>query len=1214
MYLGREFRAIFVSTAEATDDNGFCKNSTKSMTNPFVFNTVITRAQSLVVCVGNPYFLYRLEDKMKTGKGCWSAYIKNCLDYETFVCPNLNFGQKEKEDLQSTFRSDEMHVKQMNPGDIIIKGYLNSLAKFDLHKRALRFSKQLGDLHWIDCDNVESEDEENEHLSESQLDPYFKCVIDFQSRYHALARPIENPNAFIHINGQRNLRGAFHESTVLVELVVSPKQHHVQKQGQEKMFGRVVKLLSTENSTFLCEVDNHNFCRFYPTNKKDPIFFNLPTLSRVENGVTVFDPQSLNDVPRVLQVFPPQIVKKKIFVVQFLCWDPVKYKFPVGAVIDSIPKGYTFSAGEKLLRTQYKFNFENNVNFKPIVAVKQSKSDEAFTIVQKSGEIVENAFSVRASNKDIYYIDFYVINVAGYIKDEKLHESLKKRGVSAFVKTDKLNNWKLYSMFPNFLLRDLNFVLNEPRSCFKVSCLAEMRDGNVIYKPLDNPIKEVVCISTETFTLHEVESQIDSKEEFRMLFNIAQCLQFKRLGYQEAAYNCVFDIFETPRVQLILKEFASWANNMVANELAMSSLALFPLYCKLPPNSEEKQLVCSDHGNALQTSIHNKYYLPNNGYKPLPEVMINNKALPIFLKALKDDDIMKYLAMISYDNFFPQLHVASHKFRSIKRMKEFKSYTDEDDVKINFKVSHDSESYTTMFTSPLTSYFDIVVQDMLSAALNHKPSKYDKNELDSICGKANKDFKRKVDFEENVFHLQLGVTLKAFNHRVIGYINNIDNKNHVVLSFPSHELKSLSEHQSSFNIAHLFAVKVSDHSKPASTVSTTMYKWKVKVASFEGPPSIFTSKKVFLSEKERLKDSDSLLDITVFTASGKDQTSDYYIELDKTQILGSVESSAVTVSQNEWQKLTNVISNPTKESCKNAIKVLSAHDTHYSLKENFKQLAEQIVCWTGTIQRKLQQKYDALFTWFGAAQDTAIVYPKIQQIEIAPFLKICIHHNSEPEKCFANVSLVNASRDTYSDIDEYIELWGQVVIAENAVSSVKTKDILLLENVYLQWPELEYCCDTYVGDHYRIPKNEHIIMKPPLDFNRSNIELFDLQRGDLLCVQYEIADTKLDINVGFVFHMIVDKVEKISSDDSAITEHASTDVNSDEDFDHAEEIDGYYRNPEVEKTTHYLLTFSQSIEKISEKFKSVLQNKPRCQIQILHISPPQRYSNNAFCT
>ena len=766
-------------------------------------------------------------------------------------------------------------------------------------------------------------------------------------------------------------------------------------------------------------------------------------------------------------------------------------------------------------------------------------------------------------------------------------------------------------MFPNSLLKNLNFILNEPRSCFKVSCLAKIRDGSITYGPLENPITEVVSVSTVTFTLCEVENHIESKEEFKILFHMARCLQYKRLGYQEAAYNCIFDISETPCVQLILKEFPLWANNLAANKLAGSSLALFPLYCKLPPNSEEKQLVYRDHGDALQTSVHNKYYLPKNGYKPLPKVMINIKALPVFLEALNDKDVSKYLTMLAYDNIFPQLYVASHKFRSIKRTKEYKSCTDEDDIEINFEISHDSECYTTMFTSPLTSYFDIVVQDMLSSAVNLQPSKYNKKELDLICNKANKDLKRKTDFEENVFDLQLGVTLKAFNHRVIGYIDKIDNKNRLALSFPSHELKNLSEYQSSFNVAHLFAFK---DSIPASKVPTSLYKWKVKVASFIGPPSIFTSPNIFLSEKEILKNSDALLDITVFMASNKEAASHYYIELNKKQIVGSIEPSAVTVSQKEWQNLTNVMYNPTEEHCKHAVDVLSSNYIKYPQKVNFKEQAQQTVCWSGTVKRKLQQKYDPLFAWLGAAQDTAIIYPKIQQIEIAPFLKICIQHNSEPEKCFANVSLVNASKDFYSNIDEYIELWGEVVIAENAVSSVKTKDILLLENVELQWPKLEHHCDSYAGDHYKVPKNEYVVMKPPVDFNRSNIELFDLQRGDLLCVQYEVADATLNISMGFVFHMIVDKVELISSDSP---ETGRMELEYNEDYDYTEEDDEYFADDMVAENemtkTKYLLKFSQSGGKISDKFRSILLQKefPKCQVQILHISPPQRYNNTS---
>ena len=1182
------------------------------MTDPFVFNTVVTRAQSLVVCVGNPYFLCHLEDKIKPGNKCWSTYINCCLDCETLTFVKCNFGQMEKEKLQNVlYRNSGRHLlkQEVNAGDKIIKGYLNSLAQFEVHKKVLRFSKSWGDIQWINHDSGgdNDEDEQASTFSDSHSDSHIKCVIDIQSRYQALARSVNNPDLVIHINGQRNLRGAFHESTVLVELMNNYSQP--QKQNEEKLYnGKVVELISLSNPTFLCEADHRNFHRLYPINKKDPAFFNLPTLSKVENGVAVFDPQSLKNVPRVVQVFPPQLARKRIFVVQYLHWNHCKFPYPVGIVIDSISKGYTYSAGEKLLCAQYKFDFaEVDSNYKPVKPVHPHKSDEIFAILEKSGEILENAFSVKARDKDAYIISYYVVNITGCIEDEKLTELLKQRGVSAFVKTDKLNKWKLHSMFPLSLLRNLNFELNKPCSCFRVSCLAEIKEGSITYKPLETSIEEVFGVLTKTYTLQEMENQLEAQLEFTLLFHVARCLQWKRLGYNEATYNCIFDILETPRAQLVLKEFSSWANNLVAIKLADSSLPSFPLQCKLPLNPEEKKSVCKDHGNALQTSLHNKYFLPNNGYKPLPNVTIYDKALPLLLEALKDQNVFKYLAMLAYDNFFPQLHVAAHKFRSITKAREFVLCSDTDEV--NFTASHDSVCYTTTFTSPLTSYFDIVIQNMLSAALNLLPSKYSKSELDFICGKANKDLKRKSDFVENMFNLQLGVTLKAFNHRIVGYIEKIDNKNRLTLSFPSHELKNLSKHQSSFNIAHLLAFKSSRGVQLSSKSSTSLYEWNVKVASFNGPPSIFDSPTIFLS---RVENADATIDITVFMASGDEEKSHFYIELDKKQLVGSVESSTVSVTRQEWQDLTKVMSASPEDldkQCETAIKILSSHCKEHSQRQKFQQIAKQTVCWSGTVRRKIQQKYDPLHAWFGAAQDTALIYPKIQQIEIAPFLKVCVQHNSEPEKCFANISLVKASKESYKDIDEYMELWGQLIIAENAISSVRTRDILILENVYLQWPELEYCCDSYAGDYYRVPKDEFVIMKAPLDFNKSNIELFDLQRGDLLCVQYEVPDEKLEISMGFVFHMFVDKV---LVNDVVAKGSISTKSGSNEDDDHDSECESLLSEDNSKSVEHekvYHLSFSQSIEKISEKFQHIIANKPgiSCKVQILHISPPQRY-------
>ena len=1188
---------MFVSTNEATDSQGYSKNPTKSMCDPFVFNTVITRAKSLFVCVGNPYFICQLEEKMKTGKRCWATYIQCCLDCETFSSLNTSFGQSEKEALQNALHiSQNFSAEQTSSGDNIVRDYLSSLAKFEKHKKALEFSKTWGD---IQCDDQSKSDDCEDGST------YIKCIIYFESHHHAMAREVENHQRIIYVNGQNNLRGAFHESVVLIEKISSKYL---------KEFGRVVQLISLDNSLFYCEVDSKNSSRFHPINKKDPIFCNLPLLSNTANGVAVFD---LLEVPRISKVFPPEIARKRIFVLQYLCWDH-KHPFPIGVAIDSIPKGYTFSSGEKLLRVQYNFDFfVPECSFKPTKQARQCKPEYMFAITRKIGGVIENAFSVQTVHEgdaDVYYISFYVINVVKSIEDEELLESIEKRGVSACVKTDKLHQWKFYSMFPTEVLNDLKFVLNEPRHCFSVSCQAEVHNGEVNYKPLNNPIKEVTCVLTKEYTAEDIERLIEYQTAFKdqiefqdisVLFYVAQCLQYKRLGNCEVA---LLDNTDTPCTQFILKEFSLWANRLVAIQLANSSYCSYPLYRKFPLSQDTKKVICNEDGMALQTSVHNKYFLPKNGFKVLQNVIINGQVSSLLLEALKDNNIYKYHSLLAYDNCFPQFHVAAQKFRNVKQVKEFVACAKEDDVDFS-NFSHEAVVYTTMFTSPLTSFFDVVAQDMLSSSLNSQPSKYDRSKLHLMCEKANRDFRQKLEFEEKVFNLQLGVTLKAFNHRIVGYVEQLDDKNMLKLSFPSYELQNLTKHQSSFNVAHLLAGKKSDSLAHSSTSS---YEWKVKVASFVGPSSIFSCPhSVILNNAQ---DTNSTMDFILFMAnfSNEGKESHYNIELEKKQLFGSMEPSTVTVSQEEWRQLTSVNLDTTDSEATwhNAVKILSHRNKRSVQKQEFKQEASQTVFWSGTIKRKVQRKYDMLHVWFGAARDTALIYPKIQQVEIAPFLKVCIHHNSEPERCFTDASLVTASKDHYTDIDEYVKLWGQVVIAEIAINSVNTRDVLLLENVYLQWPTLEYCCDSYIGDYYKIPKDDYVIMKPPLDFNRFSIELFDLRKGDLLCVQYEVTDRRLDLQMGFVFHMIVHKIEKVSmtkNDSSGICDES--DFESDSNDNETESIvsDKILPMQHEQVELKYFLKFSEGAAKISEAFRNVLKTcNPSCLVQILHIQPPHR--------
>ena len=82
-YLGREFQALFLGTVEQTDCNGMTCNPTKSICNPFVFNTAITRAQSLVVSVGNPFVLLKMERHSENK--CWTRYLQFCAMHDTLT-------------------------------------------------------------------------------------------------------------------------------------------------------------------------------------------------------------------------------------------------------------------------------------------------------------------------------------------------------------------------------------------------------------------------------------------------------------------------------------------------------------------------------------------------------------------------------------------------------------------------------------------------------------------------------------------------------------------------------------------------------------------------------------------------------------------------------------------------------------------------------------------------------------------------------------------------------------------------------------------------------------------------------------------------------------------------------------------------------------------------------------------------------------------------
>ena len=125
---GQEFRALFISTSEPTTPEGETRDPTKSISDPAVFITAITRARSLIVAVGNPFMLLRREQHMVKKYGdrghCWSLFLKACIDHGT-----LSVYQGESDDTPATVKRLKKMVYQ-RVSHLNLPGPLEDYSKF----------------------------------------------------------------------------------------------------------------------------------------------------------------------------------------------------------------------------------------------------------------------------------------------------------------------------------------------------------------------------------------------------------------------------------------------------------------------------------------------------------------------------------------------------------------------------------------------------------------------------------------------------------------------------------------------------------------------------------------------------------------------------------------------------------------------------------------------------------------------------------------------------------------------------------------------------------------------------------------------------------------------------------------------------------------------------------------------------------------------------
>ena len=1256
-YIGREFRAIFIGTSEVTSDKCATLNPTKSICDRYVFNTAITRAQSLVVSVGNPFVLLRMEQHMKDKYGdggkCWSEYIRRCLECKTFYPPPLVGHNLSKLDharellYEKVFSNipqeilptvDNYQSNSDLPGDSILSAYKKQFENIPECKQTKLTLCRIGkDLTW----NLKKEDTQESpeitpemDVSDTKFIETYKCQLSIKHYRKVEAIPLDHTKKVVKIGGVGNRKGAFDGD--IVEVGIFPKN------PEGKCYGRVIRVIEGVHSRrFVCTVYHKNSTLFCPIDKKNPLICNLPRLSRDllkrpwqnrsainvdlrSTDVVIFDSKSVSlegrHLPQIRSVIPLAVAQKMLFVVQFLLWNP-KYRFPLGIVIDALPKGLTFFDGERLLKAYHSIEYNDSVQSEPSVAADHHQEpssfplyDRAFTIDPVNAINLDDAVSLKLlglmDEAVRYELAVHIVHAAKHISGGSIEDrKARDLGTSVYAGAEG----KTMHMLPAHVRSQLS--LNPTCTRDVLSVVAVVSVGNnddmitldkvktmqaqvkscmkLSYKVAQN-IMENQHLQDHAHAIKEFDAtdgQPTLVETLQLLYKIALKMRQERL--RSLAAYC-YEVEESEerscwQTHMMIEELMIWANSVMANQIYDSFKDAALVRRQGAPNSEELAAVIGEHSLVMGHSLHLQQHLP----QVLPSVpfIVPLHTVKEIVQALKSGKVALLVNLLTSNHYYPQLAVTHAQLRSLQQPAEYCCTSSKEDKSFYRHYSLNLDAYTH-FTSPMRRYLDIQVQRMVTAIHENSTSyetQFQTSSHQKLCQQLNAKAKNAKQFEKKMKCLSLAQRYTSSSEVHDAFIASVS-KGRVELCFPNLEMKTLHFSDKSFHIKHLGSLGKFNDDLQLDETSRNCQAWKIKMTSFENPGFIFETPEILhfrrikaenkassngkvvglksteqsYNSEEDLITSDSETSITFEVALPED-SSNANNRLKIVQYNATTIPSVVKFKPAEWLKALEFARNPTTEGME-ALKDIFHLPPCVSSGLKMEQNDCSFVVYHLT---RSIATYDTMKVWMTYSNREAILSPKLQLLELAPKVHICLEHNSHPAECFSDQILRNASRKFYNNIQEYVQLWEKVLLAEGSEKSVKEGQPVIIHDVTLKWPKLILPSNCMDEIYYEPQGN--IVMELPAKFQEENSEFFRVRVGDMICARY---GTDPHSETRAVFHMVVSAVpttEKMSESDE---------------------------NPTVQ-----MKFIGKQNSRVSEKMKCMLESgSAKCEIQLVTMS------------
>ena len=1130
---GEEFAAVFLSTIEPTDEYGDPYDPVRSISNELVFNTIMTRARSLIYCVGNPFVLCELGSKYQVN--CWSAYLQRCVQCETlrYALPSGSVNGTELE-----FAAEEIQQRVFphsvideattisltsEAADKIIDQYIETLKRRREYKRSCKLvCTPQGDVDWRGEEETSMEDD------------VILCRLEFKFFHQAKAVPLDPSQPETVIKGKDKLKGSLQGDTVRVDI----------KRRCVVFDNKTVEAIKRTHfgTSFLCRVSEFNCIQFYPLDKCYPKFANLPTITREEKkGVVCFDPSSIDNTPRVCNVIPHEVALKMAFVVKFLGWEK-RFGYPLGIIVGALPSR---SRHDREILLKMRYDIPLSITEFPVErkkceghAMSQNNFKQAITIDPEGSKDHDDALTCtfkHKGNKKIYSVGVHITSLNSIVnKGDRVDKQAQQRGCTVYNAPDSISS----PLFPASVLSLASISPAKPVECFTVLTNFTVVDAGLKSESIELgevSISENIVTSCAELTYTEAQlilfgdktsypKELSEKvrsynansptltlnQMTKCLWQFAWFLRKKRLGDAALAYTVrENDTLLHLEAHYLVEELMIWANMHVAKKLRKYFKNQTILRSQKPPDRKELEKFCKNFQTVLPLSAACKPLMNKSPTTVNPLMMLKSKH-SMLREHLKNRKLQEVMHCVQVEHFHPQLAALQSVLRSIQSSAQYCVLQPNDKDGGGHSDLHCPQY--THFTSPLRRYIDVIIQRQLHAALGKKNNVYRTNELNAACVTTGRKLKDAKKYEKDISSSKPVNSLKNSQSECDCIITQVDPKKGVIsLCFTDIELH-LGPKGNELTIQQLHR----NHSKVRGTETSMPYTWKVKLCSLNGTPASFLEP----AEVEVSSTSDENGHLTFFIP-------DEFDCLMKRPVNVKVKSKIERVPSKTWLKLQECAMDGEASLKANSIALL--HNIASTDKETCSPIPHK--AWRSSLcvytLNKVLKPFDVMKVQLCATQGKHMIEePAIQLLEVGPGIRICVHHNKDAEKCFVGRLTRNASKDVYDSLTDYVRSWEPLVLSEAAYASVKESEFLLIRDVQMIWPDFQLSTSSAGISYYKIadstnPDKCGVRVILPKEFMQYSFRFFKISKGDLVCIRLSSNDSATKC----VFHMVVSHVE-----------------------------------------------------------------------------------------